>query len=76
MITMAMDRIQKQPFVNIFQNRCSEEFRNINRKPPELVSHQGKEKQYIHPEIRLVLVQLIPRKIIPRNDQLFTVTCN
>ena len=35
MITMAMDRIQKQPFVNIFQNRCSEEFRNIHRKAPE-----------------------------------------
>ena len=35
MITMAMGRIQKQPFVNIFQNRCSEEFRNIHRKAPE-----------------------------------------
>ena len=29
---------QKQPFANVLQNRCSEEFHNIHRKTPMLES--------------------------------------
>ena len=32
------DRCQKQPFVVVLQNRCSEQFRDIRRKTPVLES--------------------------------------
>ena len=30
--------IQKQPYVDVFQNKCSKRFRNIHRKTPVLES--------------------------------------
>ena len=37
-----MFRFKKQPFVHVFQNRCSENFRNIHRKTPVLESRFDK----------------------------------